>query len=76
MFGNSVEFERFDMRQWPRFSKTGNCIQRGMRTGTNDHVLTAQLTGGPVRKSGLYCSWSYEPPGSENELRSRFPVIV
>ena len=48
MFGNAVEFECLDMREWLRFSETRNCFQGGSRTGTYDHVGAAQQTLGPI----------------------------
>src|SRR5215469_9583781 len=75
MFGNLVKFERLDMRKRFRFSETWNCSQCGPRTGTDDHVRAMQLSGCPIRESGLQSCRSYESPGSQYEIRSRLVVI-
>src|SRR5262249_44259169 len=75
VFGNFVQFERLDMRERLRFRETRDPSQRGPRTGTDDHVGAAQLTVVPIGESDLQRSGSYEPPGSQNELPSRVPVI-
>src|SRR6266849_3166318 len=75
MFRNLVEFECLDMRERLRFSKTRNCSHRSSRTGTDDDVRATQLTSGPVGENHFQSPQSYEPAGSQNELRSRFPVI-
>lgn len=41
MFGNLVEFERFDMRQRLSLSKPGNGFQPGSRARADDHVRAA-----------------------------------
>src|SRR5260370_6634446 len=76
MFGNLIKVERLNMRKTLCFGKTGNCIQRGPRAGTDGHVRAAQVTGGPVGQSDLYCSRSYEPSGPQDELRARFLVVL
>src|SRR5438034_5320749 len=75
MFRNLVEFECLDMRERLRFSKTRNCSHRSPRTGTDDDVRATQLTSGSVGESHFQRPRSYEPAGSQNELRSRCPVI-
>jgi hypothetical protein len=59
-----VKFERLDMRERLRLSKTRNCFHRSPRTGADDHVRATQLPDGPIGKSGLNCPRSYEPSGS------------
>src|SRR5262245_13400037 len=76
MLGNFVEFKRVDMRERLRFGKTRNCSQRWPCTGTDDYVRTTQLAGGSVGESNFERSRSHEPSGSQNELRSRSPVIL
>src|ERR1700751_4603467 len=63
------------MRERLCFSKPRNCWQRGSSTSADDYVSAAQLAGIPVGESDLHRSRSYEPSGSEEELRSRVPVI-
>jgi len=44
--------------------------------GADDHVSATEMTSAPVRKGSLHSSRSNEPPGAQNELRCRFPVIL
>src|SRR5262245_30648731 len=76
MFRSFVEFKRVDMRERLRFGKTRNCCQRWTCTGTDDYIRTPQLAGGSVGESNFERSRSDESAGSQNELRSRFPVIL
>src|ERR1700756_2302020 len=74
--GNFIEFKSLDMREWLRFGKARNCLQRGTRARTNDHIRAPQLTPGPVGQGDFHGSRSYEPPAAQNELGSRVPVIL
>src|SRR5262245_6332249 len=76
MFGNFVEFKRFDMCERLRFGKTRNRSQRWPCTGTDDYVRTPQLPGVSVGESNFERSRSDEPAGSQHELRSRSPIIL
>jgi hypothetical protein len=38
VFGNFIEFKSLDMRERLRFRKARNCLQRGTRARTNDHI--------------------------------------
>src|ERR1700693_3475266 len=63
------------MRERLCFSKTRNCFQCGPCTGADDHISTAELTSAPVGEGSLHSSRSNEPPGAQNELGARLPVI-
>src|SRR4029077_2527312 len=76
MFGDFIEFERLDVRERLCFSKTRNCFQCGPCAGADDHISTAELTSAPVGKGGLHSFRSNEPPGAQNELGARLPVIL
>src|SRR5437016_11935433 len=58
VFGNFIEFERLDMRERLRFRKARNCLQRGTRARTNDHIRAPQLTCGPIGQGDFHCSRS------------------
>src|ERR1700724_4338630 len=64
------------MRERLCFSKTRNCFQCGPGAGADDHISTAELTSAPVGEGGLHRSRSNEPPGAQNELGTRRPVIL
>src|SRR5437870_1415317 len=76
MFGDLAQFERLDVRERLCFSKTRNCFQCGPCAGADDHISTAELTSAPVEEGGLHGSRSNEPPGAQNELGARLPVIL
>src|SRR6266853_927515 len=75
VFGNFIEFKSLDMRERLRFRKAGNCLQRGTRARTNDHIRAPQLTCGPIGEGYFHRSRSQEPARSQYELGSRVPVI-
>ena len=75
VFGNFIEFKSLDMRERLRFRKARNCLQRGTRARTNDHIRAPQLTCGPISQGDFHCSRSYKPARSQYELGSRVPVI-
>src|SRR6266851_1061114 len=58
VFGNFIEFKSLDMRERLRFRKARNCLQRGPRARTNDHIRAPQLTCGPIGQGDFYCSRS------------------
>src|SRR5262245_57684312 len=76
MFGDFVEFQHLDVREWFRFNKARNLSQAGPRTRTHDYVCTTQLAGGAVGESGLYRSWACKLSCRPNELCSGFFVIL
>src|ERR1700740_1036491 len=76
MFGDFIEFERLDVRERLCFSKTRNWFQCGPCAGADDHISTAEFTNAPVGEGGLHSSRSNEPPGAQNELGARLPVIL
>src|SRR3984893_15234412 len=75
VFGNFIEFKSLDMRERLRLRKTGNCLQRGARARTNDHIRATQLACSPIGQRDFHCSRSQEPARSQYELGSRVPVI-
>src|ERR1700694_2329015 len=52
-----------------------NCLQRGTRARTNDHIRAPKLTCSPIGQGDFHCSRSQEPARSQYELGSRVPVI-
>src|SRR5438552_11313329 len=76
VFGNFIEFKSLDMRERLRCRKAGNWFQRGPCAGAHDHIITAELTSAPVGEGGLHSSRSNKPPGAQNELGARLPVIL
>src|SRR5438477_882703 len=58
VFGDFIEFKSLDMRERLRFRKARNCIQRGTRARTNDHICAPQLTCAPIGQGDLHCSRS------------------
>lgn len=76
MFGNLVEFKRFNMRERPRFCEAWNRFELGTRAGTDDHVRAAQSTGSPVGEGDLHSPVSDESPGSQNELSPGLLIVV
>src|SRR5882757_162008 len=76
MFGDFVQFERFDMGERLRFSETSDRSQCGTRTGTDDHISTAELTRATVEEGGLHSSRSNEPSGAQHEFGTGLPVIL
>src|SRR5712672_988522 len=57
-FRNFIEFKSLDMRERLHFRKSRNCLQRGTRARTNDHIRAPQLTCGPTGQSDFHCAWS------------------
>src|SRR5260370_3240327 len=68
--------QRLDVREPLCCSKTRNSFQCGPCAGADDHISTAELTSAPVGEGGLHSSRSNEPPGAQNELGARLPVIL
>src|SRR6266849_5729771 len=58
VFGNFIEFKSLDMRERLRFRKARNCLERGTRARTNDHIRAPQLTCGPIGQGDFHCSRS------------------
>src|SRR5882762_7941289 len=58
VFGNFIEFKSLDMRERLRFRKARNCLQRGTRARTNDHIRAPHLTCGPIGQGDFHCSRS------------------
>src|ERR1700730_102823 len=58
VFGNFIEFKSLDMRERLRFRKARNCLQRGARARTNNHIRAPQLTCGPIGQGNFHCSRS------------------
>ena len=55
---NFIEFKSLDMRERLCFRKARNCLQRGTRARTNDHIRGPQLTCGPISQGDFHCSRS------------------
>src|SRR6476646_3645753 len=76
MFRDLVQFECFDMREWLRLSKSWSRIQNGARTGTDDHIGSAELTLGSIAQCGLHRPVTDEASVATNEFRSSLFVLV
>src|SRR5215831_6483932 len=75
MFGNAVELQCLNVREGLRFHESRNCLQGGSRTRADDDVCPTQLSSGPVGEGDLDDPWSYEPSGTQDELRPRILVV-
>src|SRR4029077_7888723 len=76
MFGDLVQFKCFDVREWMRLSKSWSRIQNCARTGTDDHIRSAELALCSIAQCGLHSPVTDKTPDSTNEFSSSLLVIV
>src|SRR6478672_9217185 len=76
MFGDLVQFERFDMCERLRLSKSWSRIYNCARPGTDDHIGSAELALRSIAQCGLHSPVSDEASGATNEFRAGLLVIV
>src|SRR5215475_9305979 len=76
MFGDLIEFECLDVREWLCVNKARNWCEDSPCTGINDYMGSTELTTCSISECGLQLPRSNETSGAANEFRSTLLVMV
>src|SRR5262245_11675778 len=72
MLGDLTQFECLNMCEWFRLSQTGNCVYRGVRAGTDNHLFPTDLATCSILQCDIECSRACEAARPENEFHTAF----